>query len=75
MEKRRELTDEEKAKLQMEFERAQEEVDEDDVKYVLAKTEKKAEKLSDSDIVRCRCSLHLYLIHIITPKKSFWFGN
>lgn len=32
MEKRRELTDEEKAKLQMEFERAQEEVDEDDVK-------------------------------------------
>ena len=50
MEKRRELTEEEEAKLKIEFERAQKEVDEDDIKYVLAKTEKKAEKLSGSDV-------------------------
>ena len=50
MEKRDKLTAEEKAKLEMEFERAQEEVDDDDVEYVLAKTEKKAEKLSGLDV-------------------------
>ena len=50
MEKREELTDQEKEQLKMGFEQAREEVDDNDVEYVLAKTEGKAAKLSNSDI-------------------------
>ena len=50
MDKRDKLTPEEQKRLRIEFERAQMEVDDDDLKYVLAKTEKKAEILSGSEV-------------------------
>ena len=50
MAKKRKLSAVEKKKLESELKNAAKQVDKDDVKYVLDKTEGKANKLSNSDI-------------------------
>jgi len=71
MEQRDKLTEEEKAKLEKEFEQAREEVDENDVKYVLAKTEGKAKKLSESDIGWIK-KLYKQVILLFRMLKDAW---